>query len=84
MPLPTERYTFVLTRLRYLDAAVENISTFRPDGKTPEQVTALIPAADTEFAGLVGKYNSRNTADGTMSTSLTRRGTTRRCRCMRA
>lgn len=69
MPLPTERYTFVLTRLRYLDAAVANISTYRPDGKTPEQITALIPAADTEFADLVGKYNARNTADGTLSTA---------------
>lgn len=69
MPLPTERYTFVLTRLRYLDAAVANISTYRPDGKTPEQIAALIPAADTEFADLVGKYNAQNTAGGALAGS---------------
>jgi len=69
MPLPQDRYIYVLTRLRYLNAAVANIPTFRPDGKTPTQIEELVPAANDEFADLVAKYNSRNTAEGTLTTS---------------
>ncbi len=69
MPLPTDSYIFMLTRLRYLGAAAENIPTFHPDGKTTLQITELVPAAENEYTELSAKYNARNTAAGTLETT---------------
>lgn len=69
MPLPIDTYTFVLTRLRYLSAAAQSISDFHPDGRTTEQITALVPAAENAFAELTLMYNARGTASGTLDTT---------------
>ncbi len=54
------RFTFTLSRLRCLRAAMEKISTFRPDGKDLAYVTeqvALAEAAQREFLGEFNAYN---------------------------
>ena len=56
-----ERYIYTLTRLRYLQAAMQNIPTFKPDGKdliyVSEQVLLCSGAGD-EFQL---KYNAYKT-----------------------
>ena len=68
--LPVENYNFVLTRLRYLAAAVINIPNFRPDGKPPAAFTDLPPLAEQSFAALLVRYNAANLAEGTMRHSF--------------
>jgi hypothetical protein len=69
MPLPIDTYIYVLTRLRYLGAAAENIDDFHPDGRTTEQITELVPASENAFVELSAYYNARNTAAGTLDTT---------------
>lgn len=65
-----ERYIYTLTRLRYLQAAMQNIPTFKPDGKdliyVSEQVLLCSGAGD-EFQL---KYNAYNSAIGALNAEV--------------
>ncbi len=52
-----EKYTFETLRLRYLKAAMDAIASYRPDGKTPAEVQAMVNTA-TSSTGPRGNYES--------------------------
>lgn len=52
-----EKYTFELLRLRYIKATMDAIASFRPDGKTPADVAAMIAHA-TSPTGPRASYES--------------------------
>lgn len=51
-------FNFHLTQLRYIKAAMDVLPTYRPNGKTPAQVEALIDAAK----GVKADYTTKDTA----------------------
>ena len=55
--LPIEAYTFVLSRLRYLVAAVTDIPTFKPDGKPASAYTDLPAQCEQAYGALLGPFN---------------------------
>ena len=67
--LPLEEYIFVLSRLRYLAAAVTNIPTFKPDGKPATAFTDLPPLCEQAYSLLLAPYNLANVAVSTMHTA---------------
>lgn len=67
--LPIEEYIFVLSRLRYLAAAVTNIPTFRPDGKPVTAFTDLPPLCEQAYSLLLTPYNLANVAVSNMHTA---------------
>ena len=64
--LPIEEYIFVLSRLRYLSAAVTNIPTFKPDGKPTAFYTDLPPLCEQAYSTLLTPYNQASVAVSTM------------------
>ena len=69
--LPLEEYIFVLSRLRYLSAAVTNISTFKPDGKPAAFYTDLPPLCEQAYSALLTPYNQANVAVSAMQAAWT-------------
>ena len=54
-----EKYTFETLRLRYIKGAMDAIAQYRPDGKTPAEVQAMVTTA-TSPTGPRGVYESAN------------------------
>lgn len=69
--LPLEEYIFVLSRLRYLSAAVTNIPTFKPDGQPAAVYTVLPPLCEQAYSALLTPFNQANVALNTMQTART-------------
>lgn len=63
-----ETYNFRLTQLAYVKSAAEQVASFRPDGKTPTQIAALITAAQTARADYLTKRAALTTARGAFRT----------------
>lgn len=73
MILPIETYTFALTRLRYLSAAVTGIVStppFRPDGKNALYCTDQVALAQQAYGALLIKFDEANTTHGRMTTAF--------------
>lgn len=64
--LPIEAYIFVLSRLRYLSAAVTNIPDFKPDGQLPAAFTGLPALCEQAYSTLLTPFNQAQVAGSTM------------------
>ena len=60
-----ETYNFRLTQLAYVKGAAEQVAAFRPDGKTPTQIAAMIADGQTARAEYLTKRATVTTARGT-------------------
>jgi len=61
-----EEYNFRLGQLRSIKAVLENISNYRPDGKTPADVEAMITSAETVRDTFEGEDADLDLARGQM------------------
>jgi hypothetical protein len=50
-----EMYDFTILQVRYIKSAMDEIATYRPDYKTPSDVTAMLPSPDTVRSDYVTK-----------------------------
>ena len=62
-----DQYTFTLTRLRYLQAALQNIPTFKPDGKNLTYVSEQVLLASQAGDEFLLKFNAYNAANGALA-----------------
>lgn len=69
MLLPTEKYTFVLTRLRYLSAAATIIPGFKPDAKSAVYCEDQVRLVEEAFVDLFRICDTANTSHGAMTVS---------------
>lgn len=63
-------FDFAVVQLRYFKAAMDLISTFRPDGKTPAMVQAVIDSSASVRAVYVDKFNAITGARATRRTLI--------------
>ena len=61
-----ESFSFHVTQLKYVSLAMTHITApiFRPDGKTPVQVTTMLTDADAAMAAFMDKFDELNVARG--------------------